>query len=204
MLILDEHRIAFAFPAKTGSTTAVKFISNFRGATKVLPQKHLLPSEVVKDYPQIKDYRIFCFVRNPVDRFVSAMCMNGTEPLLKDLANAICKSDDLDIDEFLRKYFLNGFLGNARHESFRRYMFLSQAKYFQGFDVTALDFDDYENELRKATKDLELDKVEVTRENEGNLDMKQSLASKVKSFVRAEYAEDYRLWEEKFGRRIDA
>lgn len=199
MLIVDEHRIAFAFPAKTGSTTAVKFISNFKGATKVLPQKHLLPSEVVKDYPQIKDYRIFCFVRNPVDRFVSAMCMNGTEPFIKDLATAVCKTEDLNVDEFLQKYFLGG----VQHGPFRRYMFLPQIKYFQGFDVTALDFDDYETELRKATEGLGLSDIKVTRENEGDSEMKKQLTFKVTSFVKAEYAEDCAFWEGKFGRRIN-
>jgi hypothetical protein len=201
MLIIDEHKLAFAFPAKTGSTTAVQFLSNFKGDVTVLPQKHHLPKDVVKNYPQIKNYRVFCFLRNPVDRFVSALSMfNGG--YFSDLLRVIKNSDDLDVDGFLKKYFLGKFLGDLKPDDPKRYIFMPQIGYLDECDVVALDFDNYESELRKVTKDLGLDEYEVSHSNKSKDPDLYKVKSKFVEFVKNQYQDDCELWVSQFGRQL--
>lgn len=185
-------------PAKTGSTTAVKFLSNSKYAT-VFEATHARPLDALKLAPDLNDYKIYCFLRNPAERFISSLMMDADKfYFLKNFLKALSRPDVTDCKDFVEVYYLRNknFLTSA--------FFVPQCEYFKHLNVTALDFENYESELRRVTQGLDLDHVDVGLENQGAYADKKAMAKKVVSFVKTEYAEDCALWEAKFGRRIDA
>lgn len=198
MILIKEHKIAFLLPAKTGTTTLTKFFKNAKNAV-VFESVHLLPDKALEIEPKLREYTVYSFLRNPAERFISGLLMFKEHYFIDNLINAFLKDGIADYKNFIDvNYTRNKY---KLIES----LFYPQARYFNGgLNVVALDFDNYEVELRRVTQGLGLDDVEIGWENESAHDSKKAMAKKVVSFVKTEYAEDCALWEAKFGRRIDA
>ncbi len=198
MVLFRESKIAFLMPAKTGSTTAVSFLYNSKQAT-VFDATHARPLDALKLAPDLAECKVYCFLRNPAERFISSLIMDADKHYFaKNFLNALSRENVTDCKDFVDVYYVRNkaYFGNA--------FFIPQSQYFEHLNVTALDFDNYEAELRKATEGLGLDSFSIGWENKGAHDKKKEMAKKVVSFVKKEYAQDCALWEEKFGRRMDA
>lgn len=196
MILFKPNKVAFAFPARTGSTTASDFLSNAPNATRIVGT-HELPENILKRFPGLSEYQIYAFLRNPLHNFISKINFIRKAGGFKNIlvSNNINKTaDELTYDDFVDLYPL------IKLQPLR-FITNSQSAYFQVLNVEALDFDNYEAELRRATQGLGLDEFPIQHLN-ASTDT-GVVTQKVIDFVKAEYADDCQLWFEKFGRRID-
>tara|TARA_R100000030_G_C3230106_1_gene118028 strand:+ start:222 stop:791 length:570 start_codon:yes stop_codon:yes gene_type:complete len=70
MIIDDQKKFVFISVAKTGSTSIRRRLGSFKDPPPEI--YHMSIKEVLKQYPHVKDYFKFAFVRNPYDRIFSA------------------------------------------------------------------------------------------------------------------------------------
>ena len=198
MVVFKDHKIAFLFPPKTGSTTAAKFLMNSKDAV-AFDDRHATPKKAIGLEPNLNEYQVYSFLRNPAERFISGVLMFKEYKYTQQLIKVFSRDDIADYKDFIEIYY-------ERHkDTYFAGLLLPQARYFNGdFEVTALEFDNYESELRKATAGLGLDGFAIGWENKGAYGGKKEMAKKVVSYVKTKYAEDCELWFQKFGRRIDA
>lgn len=194
MVLFKDHKVAFLFPPKTGSTTAFDFLKKSKHAT-ILDGHHVQPQHALKLEPNLHEYTVYSFLRNPAERFISALLMLRDRYFIENFINALLRDDVTDCKNFVDIYYCQN-----KHK-LPGVLFYSQAKYFcGGLNVNALDFDNYEAELRRVTRGFELDDIEIGLENESIHDGKKAMAKKVISFVKNEYAEDCALWQERLGK----
>lgn len=179
MIFFKQHKVCFAFPPKTGTSTAEAFLLKASGCTR-LQHRHHLPSSL-KDTAVLNEYKIYSFLRNPLDRTVSCF---------KSYMRAFSYSN---YDEFIDNF--------DKHIKSDNLVFLPQAAWFKSANVIALDFDSYESEIRKATVGLGLDDVPVIALNQSPK-TDALVTEKVVNFVKTKYAEDCALWKARFGKDI--
>jgi hypothetical protein len=198
MVIFKDHKVAFLFPPKTGSTTAAKFLMNSKDAV-VFDDRHATPIRAIKLEPNLSEYKVYSFLRNPAERFISGVLMFKEYKYTQQLMKIFSRDDIADYKDFIEVYY-----ERHKNQNFANLLY-PQATYFNtDLEVIALDFDNYGPELRKATVGLGLDDFPIGWENKGAYDGKKEMAEKVISYVKTKYAEDCELWFQKFGRRIDA
>ena len=178
MILFKDKKVAFALPPRTGSTTAKEFLFKSKNCVQ-LPNRHEPPKIFIKKYPTLADYKIYSFLRNPLERFVSGVHFVNKDTNL-----------DMSCDEFIDNKF-------AKLSSF--IVFKKQAEWFEGVNVEALNFDNYETELRRVTDGLGLDahSIEWLNKSEGD---PLEITDKVRNFVREYYAADYALAKERLGK----
>lgn len=179
MIFFKQHKVCFAFPPKTGTSTAEAFLLKASGYTR-LQYRHHLPFSL-KDKSVLDGYKVYSFLRNPLDRTVS--CFKSYMALFSYSS----------YDEFINNF--------DKHIKPDNLIFLPQAAWFKGADVIALDFDNYEVQIRKATAGLGLDDVPVIALNQSPK-TDALVTEKVVDFVKTKYAEDCALWKAKFGKDI--
>jgi len=69
MIINDENKFVFISVPKTGSTSIRRRLGSFEDPP---PETyHMSIEDILKQYPHVKDYFKFAFVRNPFDRIYS-------------------------------------------------------------------------------------------------------------------------------------
>jgi hypothetical protein len=202
VVLFEDKKVAFLLPAKTGSTTVLNYLKHSSLQKTITEERHLYLSEALDQFPQIKEYKVYCFVRNPAKRFASFLMMQLDKQPIKNLINVFKKDIKQGYFDFMGAYFLNN------RYSYNYRLSAPQVNYFGEANVIALDFDDFDAELKKATQDLGIGPAEIKhsgrRDYESEGVDKQKLVDWVMPFVKVEYADDCRLWEERFGRRIDA
>lgn len=205
MIFFEEKKIAFLFPAKTGSSTAVHFLKKSKLKYTEVLNKHVSLKGAKNEFPQIKDYVIYCFFRNPVERAASYIIFDENNIYSKNILK-IFKSGikDKDYTNFLDVYFKNKINNFTLAHNF-----LPQwTHYLNGPNVEVLDFIKYEPELRRASQSLDLDNVEIKKENESKYEDfgvdKSEFVSWLTPYMKDYFADDCKFMYEKFGRRIDA
>lgn len=177
MIFFKQHKVCFVFPPKTGTTTAETFLLKAAGYTR-LQHRHHLPSSL-KDPAVLNEYKVYSFLRNPLERTVSC---------LKSYMHSFPYSNYED--------FIDNFDKHIKPDNL---FFLPQAAWFKSANVIALDFDNYESEIRKATVGLGLDDVPVIPLNESP-EINAPITQKVIDFARTKYAEDYALIKDRLGK----
>lgn len=203
MIFFEEKKIAFVFPAKTGSTTAMNFLlqSKLKMTVSDAVKKHLTPKEAKDKYPILKDFVFYSFLRNPVERFVSALTVSAHEPQFKKLITIGSENPSEKADDFL-----NVLYERNRH-LVPQIFFKPQSEYFDSSDIVALDFDNYESELRRASAGLGLENVILNTENKTNYENaganKNNLIKWLTPYVKKKYAKDFELLIEKFNKSLD-
>lgn len=203
MLLYEELKIAFLFPVKTGSTTATEFLKQSKFKYRYAEDKHVFLSQAKKLFPQLEHCKIYCFFRNPIERFASHIVMVNGNPSGQNILNAFKnKISGKDYINCMDVYFKN----NSRY--FGGYFLPQFPNYLNASNVHALDFANYDFELRKASQELELDTVEIKKENIGQYDKlnidKSELVAWLTPYMKDHFAEDCKFMYEKFGRRINA
>ena len=69
MIINDENKFVFISVPKTGSTSIRRRLGSFEDPPPEI--YHMSIEDVLKQYPHVKDYFKFAFIRNPYDRIFS-------------------------------------------------------------------------------------------------------------------------------------
>ena len=191
-----EHRLVFFFPMKTGSTSFRNYLARLNSGV-FLKNIHGVPSDLVKLHPEICQYKAYAFLRNPISRLVSMLAYvkkywseSDADQVKKIIA--LAKNEKIEpskdaVDVYFRRMQINS-----------EKVFTPQYKYFEGMDVTPLNFNDFENEIKQATLPFGTNNIVIQRDNASNSDDlnidKQVLIKWLEPFVEYRYPTDCALW----------
>jgi len=199
MIYLAEPKMAFGMPLRTGSTTFATLLKEWGAAEFPNPsRKHAYLCDVIKSMPEIVDYKLYGFMRNPLDRYLSIIrYMQKSE-----IAHFFAHELGISIQEFysLTPNSLHTLLApnldkiNTKITAF----FAPQTAWLK--DAELLDFENYELEILKIARFLGKTHVTIPHLNATN--NKEPATDEVKDFVQSYYADDCTLWKERFGREI--
>lgn len=202
MIFFEDQKIAFVFPAKTGSTTAIDFLS--QSSVKVFVSEtidqHLTSEEAKAKYPALADFTFYSFFRNPVERFVSALSMSADMLPIKKLMAIGSSNLAKGVDDFINVYFERN-----KHLT-PRIFYKPQIDYVNCLNVVALDFDNYEAELKKASQSLGVENAVIDKKRKTNYEEigvnKENLMKWLTPYVKKNYSEDCKFWAEKFNKYV--
>lgn len=179
MYFHKEKKIAFVFPPKCGTHTTNNFFERLKWHR--LPQVHENLEFFANKYPNLNQYKVYGFFRNPLLRFESGVrYARRTIPL-------DCDSYDTVIDQFAE---LEG-----RLLAFVR----PQVHWLADPRVTPLDFDNLESELHRVTGES----MPIVHLNAAGDSWRSVITDKVRAFVREYYAADYALAKDRLGKTYE-
>lgn len=196
MLFHKAKQLCLFQVPKTGTTTARNFLPAI--GWKYLPPEHGEPAHFLSHYPNLNNYKMFAFVRNPLQRFESSILFLKalhTERFFQEVLDKVGLDKpikDVSYDDFV-DYF----------DAFdKRYPIIldRQVKWFSDSRVEALDFDNYETELRKICETTNPQKRPIGWLNSTKAVAKSEITQKVIDFVRSHYAADYALAKDRLGK----
>lgn len=188
---------AFVLPPKTGSVTCRAFLNSI--GWKHIPHHHTYPSYLIKQYPNLADYSIYAFLRDPLTRFESAILFLKRIPFDSvNQLNQCIQNNGLDkTKENITYDEIVDIFPTFKNYNFLETVFIPQVNWFDVPNVTALDFQNLEAELRRITNNYSepLKSYNVST----NFD-RSVITQKVKDFVRGYYAADYALIKDRLGK----
>ena len=167
MIFNKEKKICLFQPPRTGTTTARNFLM-LNGWNVVMPF-HGTPDELITKYPNIKQYKMYCFFRNPLDRFLS--CVAYCEEIEK-----VKFSKDI-VDEF-------------------DWLFKPQSCWANFNGMNLLNFEKYEDEIRILSGLKNDIKYPINLKN-SSLKKPANLSKQLFNFVRKKYFEDFLIFEKR-------
>lgn len=204
MIFFEEKKIAFLFPARNGSTSAVDFLRKSKLKYVALSNRHISLKEAKNCYPQIKDFIIYCFFRNPIERVASCITYELNNINAKNIIRVFNNNvKEKDYKNFLDVYFKN------KVQSFvaGRYFLPQWSYYLNNANVKVLDFNNYESELRIASKNLDLENIKIEKENGSKYEAfginKSEFIYWLTPYMKNYYADDCKFMYENFGRKIE-
>ena len=169
MIVCEAKNIAVLLNPKTGTSTLVNIFKKLN--VDKCNHSHDIPINV-------SDYQTFCFYRNPVDRFVSAVryfkrkhypellhmaygndikvsCLTRTP--YNDLSDSIKAAiEEISIDDMLTKNMIQSY----------NILFKKQTYWLDSADVCLLNYHDYDNEVRKLMVQFDYYDFDIPRLNE--------------------------------------
>jgi len=194
MIFNKDKKIAFVLPYKTGTTTIVKFLEPLGWKVISSTNRHPTTEILFNQFPNLNNYTVYGFLRNPLLRFESAvltMKRLKTVSFFKQKIEEIGKTVELiSYDEIVDLFpvYKDGGIG----------LFANlQSQWLDHPKVTILDFDNFESELRRVTG---YTTQPITRENVSTNFGKSVVTDKVRAFVREYYAADYALAKDRLGK----
>lgn len=213
MLFNKKTRQAFTFPMKTGTLTTKNFLEKLGWHNG--GELHVPIVDLLKEYPNLINYEVYSFLRNPLRRFESCVLYMKQNSYYSSVFGTFLRTfkinrtiEDISYDEivdlFLNlKCWINTplenefiFYGKKGEQTFKL-LFSPQALWVDHPKVTALDFDNFECELRHVTGDRD---TPIVPHNVSTVFGKSVITNKVKDFVRQEYADDYNFAKKVFGK----
>ncbi len=194
MIFHKPSKQAMVHPPKTGTITMHNFLR--AAGWKALPNTHAKTERFIKDYPNLNDYTIYGFFRDPLKRFESAVLYVKRTPNVSKnfekivLQNGFDKTAEMTSYDTVVDIFLS--LKDAMPVFFR-----PQTVWLDHPKVTTLDFDNFESELRRITGDY---KNEIPVLNKSTDFGRSVITDKVREFVRDYYAADYQFAKDVLGK----
>lgn len=185
---------AFLFPPKCGSQTAMPFL--VQCGWKSTHQAHAVPEFLINKYPNLQNYRLYAFFRNPLARFESAVLYAKQAGLYRKSMDDFLLNQGIDKTRETVSYDDLVDVFPAVKQTFG-VIFKPQVDWYQVPNVTPLDFDNYEAEIRRITGNTE---VPLVIRNRSTAFGKSVITQKVIDFVRQEYAADYALAKDRLGK----
>lgn len=188
MLFHKPSQQAFVFPSKCGSNTVMQFLTDC--GWKNLGKNYFVPEYFIGMYPNLQNYQIYAFVRDPVLRFESGILH------IKQVIYSRLRFDQFLIDQGISKtretVSYEDLIPTFSKMQEKFFATLSpQVKWHQAPNVIALNFNNMENELRRITGNTE---QPLMRYNTSTNFGRSVITPAVEEFVRQQYADDYRLW----------
>ena len=207
MLFHKEKKLCLFLPPKNGTTSSRVFLTSL--GWHLLKPWHEFPKFYETKYPNLIEYKKFCFLRDPLVRFLSAV--HHTRNVYPHVHNLFYDKIGYPLSKGLREAGFSENLQELSCEEFVDnldlisgtflYTFDPQSKWFVDSDVHALDFENFEYELRRITEATNSSLHPVTVENQSwRPEDDPEVTDKVIDFVRKKYAQDYALIKEKLGK----
>lgn len=184
---------AFVFPAKCGTYTVMNFLHNC--GWKSVGNNHFSAEWFIEKYPNLQNYEIYAFVRDPVLRFESGILH------IKQITRSRSIFEKFLIDQGISKTWETVSyedlipVFSAMHKKFS-VVFDPQVKWHQAPNVRALDFNNMEAELRRITGNSD---QPLVRYNTSTDVGRSEITQTVRDFVRDYYAVDYALAQDRLG-----
>lgn len=185
MIFNKQTKQAFVLPPKTGTTTIESLLlsSNW----KSLEQRHSKLENMLINYPNLNNYKIYGFLRDPLMRFKSAI------RLALGAVDARIVLEETESPEIT----LNTKLPKRNHDVFANLFFEPQFNWLNHPKVTILSFDNLETELQKIVENI----VKPIPKLNASLDFNDvKISQPVCDFVRQKYAVDYALAKDRLGK----
>jgi len=176
-----QRKLAFVFPIRTGSTTFYKILEN-AGLASVSGEKHILMRDALVKMPELQNYSVYGFFRDPVDRFLSIK-----RYMLQLVPRILQYTNPKGLEFVKNEDYENAVLELPGY-------FTKQTDWLE--TATLLDFRNYTPEVLRVMKMLDIKQVSISVNNwTENSDEVPS--QKVIDFVQSYYADDYRLGRER-------
>lgn len=199
MLFHKQSKQAVIQPPKTGTTTARSFLE--KNGWKQLGLRHSDPEFLLEKYPNLNNYQIYGFLRNPLARFESAVLhlIFKKPPELPTFINErlkkVLEQHGIDSTENVSYETIIDIFPSMKEE-FPNF-FKPQANWFKNEKFIVLDFDNFESELRRIVGNYS---EPVEKLNSSDNFVRGEVTQKVLDFVRQEYATDYVLAKDRLGK----
>lgn len=185
---------AFLFPPKCGSITAMNFLAACGWKTAYM--SHNVPEFFIEKYPNLKNYQIYAFFRNPVTRFESAVLYAKQAKINHEILEKLLVDNNIQETRQSVSYDKIVDIFPAVKTALG-VIFKPQIEWYRVPNVTPLDFDNYEAEIRRITGNME---TPVVAMNKATSFGKSEITQKVIDFIRQEYAADYALAKDRLGK----
>lgn len=189
MLFNEATKQAFVFPPKTGSHTVKNFLKSRNWREHGTLDWHSFIDIAIKKFPELNNYDIYGFFRDPLARFESSILFmkqhatsnyyfsellrnNGVQKCVEEISY----DDIVDLFDLVNTY------------DFFKILFLPQVCWLEHSKVEVLDFDKFENELQRIAGNKH---APILSYNVSTSFGKSAVTNRVKNFVRQNYADDY-------------
>lgn len=194
-MIFNKEKLRCLFtPPKNGSTTAKYFLQNLGWYAHSQP--HPYPDIMIKTYPNLKNYKLYVFIRNPVERFISAVLF--AKQLNSDYVNKIIHDHNLSINvEDMNFELFTTHLNNFKKHF--KFIFEPQIKWLTVDNLNFLNFSNYEKEIRRISDTQDSKTYPLMIKNQSKNFEQRIITNNLIDFVETEYAHDCKIWREHFG-----
>jgi len=194
MIFHKATQKAFICPTKVGTFTTIHFLKNI--GWKSLGGPHQFFGELAEKYPNLLQYQVYCFMRDPLARFESIILHLKQMPYTRDdFKNVIDEQgigktpEQISYDEVVNIF-------PALSIKFEM-LFKQQTAWFTHPNIQALDFQNMEAELRRVSSNTD---QPLVRYNASTDFGRSVITDKVRAFVREYYATDYTLIKDRLGK----
>jgi len=199
MLFNKDKKVALLTPPRTGSHTARVFLRSCGWFALKPPEQHNNLTELVANYPNLNNYTAYCFLRDPLKRFESTLLLWKQHETASEILKI--RLQKIGITTPIAEISYDEIVDNF-HNLFELKWNLMRplASWLDDPRVIALDFDNYDNELRRIA-----DKPDsVIQKHFVSSDFGKSVVTdKVRAFVREFYAADYALAKDRLGKEYN-
>lgn len=197
MIFNKEKRLCLLLPPKTGTHTARHFL--FWNGWNKTAEYHIPADKAVERYPNLKNYQLYSFIRNPLDRFVSCILYFKQNSTTRKKVEGVIENHNLQVSvEEVSYEMLLPYIDELDAEY--KIMLCPQSVFFTQPNVEALDFDNFDAELRRISGLLDPVKYPIEAKNRSSDWGKSVITDKVRAFVREYYAADYALAKDRLGK----
>jgi hypothetical protein len=199
MLFNKDKKVALLTPPRTGSHTARVFLRSSDWFALKPPKQHDNLTELVVNYPNLNNYTVYCFLRDPLKRFESTLLFWKQYKTASEIFQI--KLQKIGITTPIAEISYDEIVDNF-HNLFELKWNLMRplASWLDDPRVIALDFDNYDNELRRIAGKPDA----VIQKHFVSSDFGKSVVTdKVRAFVREFYAADYALAKDRLGKEYN-
>ncbi len=177
MFFNKQKKLAFVLPPKCGTHTLRNFFQH--SWWHYLPPGHGTLDKFIAKYPNLANYTVYGFLRDPLLRFESS---------LRHIYRVRQPKGALDGVQFESyEHMISLFPALLTHHEM---LLKPQSDWLADPRVTVLDFRNIETELQRIS---ERPNVPVRRLNSSDGEWKSVITPAVEEFVRQQYADDYVL-----------
>lgn len=194
MVFNKETKQAFLQPTKTATQTTRHFCKGL--GWRETHEAHVFTKDLIEKYPNLNNYKIYGFLRDPLARFESCVLFLKNVNPGKFYFESVLHdngfkgpADNLSYEDVINLLF------KTKH-AFNNF-FAPQSAWLDHPKVTVLDFDNFESELRRIVGNYS---EPVEKLNSSDNFVRGEVTQKVLDFVRQEYAIDYALAKDKLGK----
>lgn len=194
MIFHKATQKAFICPTKVGTFTTINFLKSI--GWKSLGGPHQLLSEFTEKYPNLLQYQVYCFVRDPLARFESAILHLKQKSYVQSEFKTVI--DEQGADKTIEQISYDEVVDIFPALSVKfEMMFKPQTSWFTHPNIQALDFHNMEAELRLVTGNTEQPFVLHNASTDFG---RSTITDKVRAFVREYYAADYQFAKDVLGK----
>lgn len=194
MIFNKATKQAFICPTKVGTFTTIHFLRST--GWKTLGGPHQFLTELADRYPNLLQYQVYCFLRNPLARFESGILHIKQMPYTRNNFQKFL--DDQGSGKTVEKISYDEVVDIFPALSIKfEMLFKSQTAWFTHPNIQALDFQNMEAELRLVTGNTD---QPLVRYNTSTDFGRSVVTDKVRAFVREYYAADYQFAKDVLGK----